>query len=431
VSPTWTSLRVRNYRIYASGSVVSNVGTWMGRVGQDWLVLTQLTNHSASALGIVTGLQFLPFILLAPFTGMVADRFSKRHVLFVTQSFLGLSALVLAALTLTGHVQLWQVYVIAFLQGVATALDNPARQSFVSEMVPTDSLSNAVALNGASFNLGRLVGPGVAGLVIAAFGTGWALAVNGLSFAFVLASLVAMRGRDLTPAPRAVGKGQIRQGIAYVRSRPDIMLVMGLVFVLGTFGMNFQITTALMATTEFHRGPTEYGLLGSIMAVGSLGGALLAARRKVPRLRVLMLALTGFTVSAGLGALAPTYVLFAVTLVPMGLAALTAMTTANAMVQLSVDPQMRGRVMALYMAVFMGGTPLGAPIVGWVGEAFGARWTIGLGALAVGLSVVVVALLLARRDNVQVSYASHRRPRFSITVEPAGSVGTAAPQAVR
>jgi len=436
VSPTWTSLRVRNYRIYASGSVVSNVGTWMGRVGQDWLVLTQLTNHSASALGIVTGLQFLPFILLAPFTGMVADRFSKRHVLFATQSFLGLSALVLAALTLaaltlTGHVQLWQVYVIAFLQGVATALDNPARQSFVSEMVPTDSLSNAVALNGASFNLGRLVGPGVAGLVIAAFGTGWALAVNGLSFAFVLASLVAMRGRDLTPAPRAVGKGQIRQGIAYVRSRPDIMLVMGLVFVLGTFGMNFQITTALMATTEFHRGPTEYGLLGSIMAVGSLGGALLAARRKVPRLRVLMLALTGFTVSAGLGALAPTYVLFAVTLVPMGLAALTAMTTANAMVQLSVDPQMRGRVMALYMAVFMGGTPLGAPIVGWVGEAFGARWTIGLGALAVGLSVVVVALLLARRDNVQVSYASHRRPRFSITVEPAGSVGTAAPQAVR
>ncbi len=431
MSPTWASLRVRNYRIYATGSVVSNVGTWMGRVGQDWLVLTQLTNHSASALGLVTGLQFLPFILLAPFTGMVADRFSKRHVLFATQSFLGVSALVLAALTLTGHVQLWHVYTIAFLQGVATALDNPARQSFVSEMVPKDRLSNAVALNSASFNLGRLVGPGVAGLVIAAFGTGWALAVNGFSFAFVLASLVAMRGGDLTPAPRAEGKGQIRQGIAYVRSRPDIMLVMGLVFVLGTFGMNFQITTALMATTEFHRGPTEYGLLGSIMAVGSLGGALLAARRKTPRLRVLLVALTGFTVTAGLGALAPTYDLFALILVPMGLFALTAMTTANAMVQLSVDPQMRGRVMALYMAVFMGGTPVGAPIVGWVGEAFGARWTIGLGAVAVGLSVVAVALLLVRRDNVQVSYASHRRPRFSVTVAPVGAVDSSSPQAVR
>ena len=431
MSPTWASLHVRNYRIYATGSVVSNVGTWMGRVGQDWLVLTQLTNHSAGALGLVTGLQFLPFILLAPFTGMVADRFSKRHVLLATQSFLGVSALVLAALTLTGQVQLWHVYLIAFLQGVATALDNPARQSVVSEMVPKDRLSNAVALNSASFNLGRLVGPGVAGLVIAAFGTGWALAVNGFSFAFVLASLVAMRGGDLTPAPRAEGKGQIRQGIAYVRSRPDIMLVMGLVFVLGTFGMNFQITTALMATTEFHRGPTEYGLLGSIMAVGSLGGALLAARRKTPRLRVLLVALTGFTVTAGLGALAPTYDLFALTLVPMGLFALTAMTTANAMVQLSVDPQMRGRVMALYMAVFMGGTPVGAPIVGWVGEAFGARWTIGLGAVAVGLSVVAVALLLVRRDNVQVSYASHRRPRFSVTVAPVGAVDSSSPQAVR
>ncbi len=428
MSPTFASLHVRNYRIYATGSVVSNVGTWMGRVGQDWLVLTQLTNHSAGALGIVTGLQFLPFILLAPFTGMIADRFSKRHVLFATQSFLGLSALVLAALTLSGHVQLWQVYLIAFLQGIATAVDNPARQSFVSEMVPKEKLTNAVALNSASFNLGRLVGPGVAGLVIAAFGTGWALAVNGLSFAFVLASLLSMRGRELTPAPPARGKGQIREGVAYVRSRPDIMLVMGLVFVLGTFGMNFQITTALMATTEFHRGPTEYGLLGSIMAVGSLGGALLAARRRSPRLRVLLIALGGFTISTFLGALAPTYVLFAVTLVPMGLAALTAMTTANAMVQLSVDPQMRGRVMALYMAVFMGGTPLGAPIIGWVGEVFGARWTIGIGSVAVALSLVAVAVLLSRRENVQVSYASHRRPRFRVSVGP---VDTPAPQAVR
>jgi MFS family permease len=397
MSPTFASLHVRNYRIYATGSVVSNVGTWMGRVGQDWLVLTQLTNHSAGALGIVTGLQFLPFLILAPFAGMVADRFSKRHILFATQSFLGLSALVLAALTLSHQVQLWHVFVIAFLQGVATALDNPARQSFVSEMVPTDSLTNAVALNSASFNLGRLVGP----------------------------------GDDLSPAPRARGKKQIRQGIAYVRSRPDILLIMGLVFVLGTFGMNFQITTALMATTEFHRGPTEYGLLGSIMAVGSLGGALLAARRRSPRLRVLLVALSGFTVSTALGALAPTYLLFALALVPMGLCALTAMTTANAMVQMSVDPQMRGRVMALYMAVFMGGTPVGAPIIGWIGETLGARWTIGIGSVAVGLSLLGVAALLVRRDNVQVSFASHRRPRFSVRVDSAQPVDARTSQAVR
>ncbi|MEP6649314.1 MAG: MFS transporter [Lapillicoccus sp.] len=428
MSPTFASLSVRNYRIYASGSLVSNVGTWMGRVGQDWLVLTQLTDHSSSALGLVTGLQFLPFLLLAPVTGMIADRFSKRHVLMTTQSFLALSAMALAVLTLTGHVELWHVYVIAFLQGVATAVDNPARQSFVSEMVPKDRLTNAVALNSASFNAGRLIGPGVAGLVIAAVGTGWALLVNGLSFGFVLASLLAMRVRDLRPTPRARGKGQIRQGLAYVRSRPDVMLVMALVFVLGTFGMNFQITTALMATKEFHEGATEYGMLGSIMAIGSLAGALLAARRKAPRLRVLLIALAGFTVATAVGALAPNYEVFALALVPIGLSSLTALTTANAMVQLSVDPQMRGRVMALYMAVFMGGTPLGAPIIGWLGDVLGPRWTIGIGTVAVGLSLVAVAAYLHRRENVQVRYESHRRPRFSITVEPADQPQ---PEAVR
>jgi MFS family permease len=204
-----------------------------------------------------------------------------------------------------------------------------------------------------------------------------------------------------------------------VRSRPDVLLVLALVFVLGTFGMNFQITTALMATKEFHEGPTEYGMLGSIMAIGSLAGALLAARRKRPRLRVLLVALAGFTVATAVGSLAPTYEVFALSLVPIGLASLTALTTANAMVQLAVDPQMRGRVMALYMAVFMGGTPLGAPVIGWIGDAFGARWTIGIGALAVGLSLVAVAAYLLRRQNVQVRYQSRRRPRLRITVEPA------------
>ena len=214
----------------------------------------------------------------------------------------------------------------------------------------------------------------------------------------------------------------------YVRSRPDVMLVMALVFVLGTFGMNFQITTALMATKEFHEGPTGYGMLGSIMAIGSLAGALLAARRKAPRLRILLLALAGFTVSTAIGALAPTYEIFALALIPIGLSSLTALTTANAMVQLSVDPQMRGRVMAIYMAVFMGGTPVGAPIIGWIGDVLGARWTIGIGTLAVGLSLVAVAVYLRRRENVRVHYESHHRPRFSITKDP---VDQPAPEAVR
>ncbi|MDR6862768.1 MFS transporter [Phycicoccus sp. 3266] len=430
MSPTFASLSVRNYRIYATGAFVSNIGTWMGRVAQDWLVLTELTRHSSSALGIVTGLQFLPFLLLAPWTGVVADRFAKRRLLAVTQTALALSSLGLGLVTVTGHAQLWMVYVAALWTGVATAFDNPARQTFVSEMVPRDRLTNAVSLNSASFNAGRLIGPGLAGLTIAAFGTGWTLLTNTLTFVAVLLALAAMRGSELKPAPRlARGKGAIKEGVRYVRNRPDIQLVMLLVFVLGTFGMNFQVTTALMATKEFGKGPEEYGLLGSIMAIGSLTAALLSARRAEARLRTLLIALVGFTVATAFASLAPTYVLFAVALVPTGLAALTALTTANAMVQTRVDAAMRGRVMALYMAIFMGGTPLGAPLIGWIGDAWGPRWTIAIGTIAVGITLVAVSYWLAKHENVQVTYESKGRPRLRIrTTAP---VSEPVPEAVR
>ena len=430
MSPTFASLSVRNYRIYATGAFVSNIGTWMGRVAQDWLVLTELTRHSSSALGIVTGLQFLPFLLLAPWTGVVADRFAKRRLLAVTQTALALSSLGLGLVTVTGHAQLWMVYVAALWTGVATAFDNPARQTFVSEMVPRDRLTNAVALNSASFNAGRLIGPGLAGLTIAAFGTGWTLLTNTLTFIAVLLALAAMRTSELKPAPRlARGKGAIKEGVRYVRNRPDIQLVMLLVFVLGTFGMNFQVTTALMATKEFGKGPEEYGLLGSIMAIGSLTAALLSARRAQARLRTLLVALVGFTAATAFASLAPTYVLFAIALVPTGLAALTALTTANAMVQTRVDAAMRGRVMALYMAIFMGGTPLGAPLIGWIGDAWGPRWTIAIGTIAVGVTLVAVSYWLAKHENVQVTYESKARPRLRIrTTAP---VSEPVPEAVR
>ena len=431
MSPTFSSLSVRNYRIYATGAFISNIGTWMGRVAQDWLVLTELTNHSSSALGIVTGLQFLPFLLLAPWAGMIADRYPKRVILAITQSALALSALALGVLALTGTAQLWMVYAIALFTGVATAVDNPARQTFVSEMVPRERLANAVSLNSASFNAGRLIGPGVAGLTIAAFGTGWTLMLNTLTFVAVLVALASMVPGELRPAPMLDRrKGAIREGVTYVRSRPDIMLVMALVFVLGTFGMNFQITTALMATKEFGKGPEEYGLLGSIMAIGSLTAALLSARRARPRLRILLVAFAGFTISSGLAALAPSYPLFALALVPVGLSALTALTTANAMVQLSVDSAMRGRVMALYMAIFMGGTPLGAPVIGWIGDVWGPRWTIGIGTIAVGLVTVAVSGWLVKHENVQVTYESQRRPRLRIRTVPA-PVSEPVPEAVR
>ncbi len=415
MSPTFASLSVRNYRIWFFGALVSNIGTWMARVAQDWLVLTELTDHSASALGVVTGLQFLPFLLLAPWAGAVADRFPKRSLLMITQTALGLVSLTTGALVVLDVAQLWQIYVLALLQGITTAFDNPARQAFVSEMVPNDRLANAVALNSASFNAGRLIGPGIAGLVIALWGTGPALLLNAATFAAVLTSLATLDRTRLTPAPRAGGRGSIREGLTYVRGRPDLQLVMLLVFVLGTFGMNFQITMALMATKVFAKGPGEFGLLGSIMAIGSLSAALWSARRANPRLRHLLVALIAFTVSATLAAVAPTYPIFALALIPVGLAALSALTTANAMVQLRTSPVMRGRVMALYMAIFMGGTPFGSPLIGWIGDHFGARWTIAIGPIAVGLTLVVVAIAVIRRENVRVSLDRRPWPALRIT----------------
>ena len=418
MSSTFRALEVRNYRIYASGAFISNIGTWMGAVAQNWLVLAELTDYSSRALGLIVGLQFLPFVLLAPFTGMIADRFPKRRILFATQGFMAALMLLTSVLVLTGTMRLWMIFTMAALLGSTMAIDNPARQTIVAEMVPREILPNAVALNSASFNAGRLIGPAVAGLTIAHWGTGYAFLLNGLSFIAVLTCLVLLRPGEMHATPLTRGRGAIRDGFAYVKRRRDIQLVMLLVFVFGTFGMNFQITIALMATTVFGKGPTEFGLLGSIVAIGSLTGALMSARRGTARLRTLLVALTGFTVAATLAALAPSYATFAVLLVALGYTALTALTTANAMVQTRVDPMVRGRVMALYMAIFMGGTPAGAPIIGWIGDTFGARWTIGIAPIAIGITLAAVAVYLARSENVRVSFETQRRPRLLITTEP-------------
>lgn len=421
MSPTFRALEVRNYRIYAAGAFVSNIGTWMGAIAQNWLVLTELTDHSSQALGLVVGLQFLPFVVLAPFTGMIADRYPKRRILLATQSFMGSLMLLTSILVFTGTIRLWMMFVMAALLGSAMAIDNPARQTIVSEMVPIDTLANAVALNSASFNAGRLIGPGVAGLAIAQWGTGLAFLLNAISFLAVIAALSTLRPGEMLPTPLARGRGAIRDGFAYVKRRRDIQLVMLLVFVFGTFGMNFQITTALMATTVFGKGPTEFGILGSVVAIGSFIGALMSARRGTARLRTLLLALSGFTVASTAAALAPSYVTFAVLLVVLGFTALTALTTANAMVQTRVDPLLRGRVMALYMAIFMGGTPVGAPIIGWIGDVFGARWTIGIAPVAIGITLIGVAISLMRSENVRVSFETQPRPRLLISSEPVRS----------
>ena len=382
LSPTFRSLSNRNYRLYASGAVVSNVGTWMQRVAQDWLVL-QLSHGSGTALGITTGLQFLPILLLSPYAGLIADRFPKRRLLQVTQLMLAVPALVLGLLAVTGVAQTWQVFVLAFVFGIGSAFDAPARQSFVSEIVGPDDLTNAVGLNSASFNLARMIGPALAGVLIAAFGsgvpaTGAVILVNAVSYGAVIISLQRMRERDLMPATREKRHpGMIREGVRYTLPRPDLMLILTIVFFAGTFGLNFQITSALMATEVFDKGAGEYGLLGTTLAIGSLSGALLAARRVRIRHRLVILAgARPSGVAEIVAGLLPSYLTFAIWTPVLGMASLTLITSANATFQMSVAPAMRGRVMALYMMVFMGGTPVGAPIIGWVGETFGPRWTL-------------------------------------------------------
>ena len=412
MSPTFQALSIRNFRLYSLGGLISNTGTWMQRVAQDWLVL-ELTS-SGSALGITTGLQFLPFLLVSPFAGLIADRYSKRRVLALTQVGMAASAGLLGLFAVTGTATVWHVYVLALLFGIGTAFDAPARQSFVIEMVGRDNLPNAVGLNSASFNLGRIIGPAVAGFLIAALGsgvtaTGWVILLNALSYLAVLSSLRAMRASELSPsAPLEQGKGMLREGLGYVLARPELVFVFVVAFAAGTFGLNFQMTTALMATGEFHKGAGQYGLLGSFLAIGSLTGALLAARRGRPRRVVLVLAALAFGSAEVVAGLMPTYWLFAAWLPVVGVAALTMLNSLQTVVQLSVDPDIRGRVVALYMMTLMGGTPLGAPVIGWIGETFGPRWTLIAGGAATLAIVMAATIWLMRAERISLSDVSLR-----------------------
>ncbi|SER71113.1 Predicted arabinose efflux permease, MFS family [Propionibacterium cyclohexanicum] len=397
-SRTFASFAQRNYRYYFAGALVSNTGTWMQRTSQDWLVLTQLTNHSTSALGIVSALQFLAMPFLAPLAGAVTDRFPKRKLLLVTQTLLGLTTLMLWALVASGTVELWHVYLFAFVQGIVASFDNPARQAFVSEMVPDALISNAVGLNSMSFNAARLIGPGIAGLLIAAFGVAPGMLINTVSFLAMILALVSMNAHHLHPAAPRRGRGSAREGLAYIAHRPDLIMVMVMVFMLGTFGINYQITNAAMATRVFHRGPAGYGMLGTIMSVGTLAAALIAARRRRPRLSTLVIGMTGFTLSTIASALAPSYLSFAILLIPAGLFGIVTMTCANSMVQMGTEASKRGRVMAVYMAIVMGGTPVGAPIIGWVGDVLGPRQMVLVGPLATGLTTLgVLGFLMVHR----------------------------------
>jgi len=419
LATTFRSLRSRNYRIWAAGALVSNIGTWMQRTAQSWLVLTELTHGNATAVGIVQALQFGPQMLLLPWTGFAADRFDRRRLLMATQAAMGLLALGLGLLTVSGLVELWQVYGFALLFGCASAFDAPARQTFVADLVGETDLANAVALNSTSFNAARMIGPAVAGLLIASVGTGWAFILNGISFGAVLISLCFLRLSELYAEARAGrAPGSLLAGFQYVWGRPDLRAIVITLFLISTFGFNFAIFISTMAVNVFHADAGLYGLLSSVMAVGTIVGSLLAAGRDRPHFVHLFSGAAVFGLGCTLAAIMPNPWLFAAALAVIGVSALTFANTSNSLMQITTEPAMRGRVMAIRLAVALGCTPVGAPFVGWVADRFGPRWSVGVAA-ASGIAAAIVALHhLAKHHRLRLRIEAGRL-RFRVEEEAA------------
>lgn len=410
--PMFRSFSIFNYRVWFIGALVSNIGAWMQATALSWVVLTELTDNDAAAMGVTMALQFAPPLLLVGVTGWVADRFERRRLLVVTQSLLLLLGVAIGVLLLLGVMTLPIMYSFALALGVIAAFDNPARQAFVSDLVSREIASNAVALNAASFNGARMIGPAVAGVLIVAVGTGWVFLVNGVTFLGMIVALLLIRTDELIPRVKAPGASRLADGFRYVARRPDLIVTFSMVFLVGAFGMNFPIFASTMAL-EFGQEADGYGLLSSILAIGSLAGALMAARRDRARIRVVIGGTLLFAVAATVSALMPTYWLYAVTLMFTGFAVVTMLTTANGFVQTTTDPALRGRVLALYMAILMGGTPIGAPIVGWAAAEFGPRVAILLGAGAALVAFAIGATWLI------VSGRLHRseQNRFRLTID--------------
>jgi len=386
----------------------------MQRTAQDWIVLAELTDRNATAVGIVMALQFGPSLALLPLTGYAADHFDRRKLLLCTQGAQALLALALGLLTVTGAVQLWHVYVFALLLGCVTAFDAPVRQTFVAELVSDALLANAVALNSMSFNAARMIGPAMAGLLIARIGSGWVFLINAASFLAVIAALGALRVDELHRKDRAVRKvGGLLEGFRYVSRRPPLIVVLAMLFLIMTFGINFPVFVSTMAVGVFHAGSHEFGLLSSMLAIGSVTGALFAAGRDKTPAALLLVAAAAFGASLALAAAMPTYLSFGLVLIVVGLSAQTFNTTANSTVQLWTEPVMRGRVMAIYMAIAMGCTPLGAPLVGWIADRFGPRWALAVGASSGFLAALLGVAYLVRYRGLRLRLEG-LRPRVTL-----------------
>lgn len=390
-SKTFYSLRFANFRLWFVSNLFAATAMWMQRVAQIWVVLVVLTDNDAFAVGMTTALQFLPQLIFGFFGGALADWMDRRLMLQITQFGVALLGLILGLLLLTGSAQLFEIYLIAFVTGIFDALAISQRQTFISELVPADCLPNAVGLNSMAFNIARLIGPALAGVLIAVLGPGWVFVINTVIFVIPVVTLALMRRENFFVVKRGVRRrGMIREGFAYVQSRSDLKAIIFLITLTGAFGFNLQMTQAFMATDVYAKGPGEYGLLGTMLAVGSLSGALLAARRAHPRFAMVISGVFFFGLAEALLALCPTYWAFAVMSIPAGFFMITLLTAANALIQTSTPESLRGRVLSIYFVFNLGATPIGSPLVGWVGKIFGARWSIGLGALAcMGAAIAV------------------------------------------
>ena len=411
MSSMFSSLAIPNYRRYFIGCLSGNIGGWMSVTAKSWLVLVELTKGSAITLGWLTTVMFLPQFLFQPLGGMLADRFPKRRIAMITQALLCLSATTLSVLVVSHSIQLWQVFALALFDGTVGAFDGPARQSFVSELVPGSLLTNAIALNSSSWNAARLFGPAIAGVLIAMFGTGHAFMVNACSFLVLIFMLWRMdtslfyisRPADHThPEHRA--RGGLMEGARYIMARPQLALLFFTAFMMGTFGFNYSITNTLMATAVFHKGAGEYGMLGSIMGIGSLTGALLAARREKPRIRFVFVFLGGFALSLVFSALSPHFWIFAAVMIPIGLCSVSVMVVANSIIQSELPHNLRGRVMALWGIATLGLTPAVSPALGWVGDQFGARATVWVGAVAIAVTFAYMAWNLFGKQHIRVHH---------------------------
>lgn len=427
---TFTALQVRNFRLFVAGLFVSSTGGWVQRIAQDWLVLT-LTG-SATAVGVTTALQFLPTLLLGLFGGVIADRFPKRLTLLVTQSTMGTLAAVLATLALSGHVQVWHVYTLALILGLATAVDNPTRQSFVSEMVGRERVRNAISMVSSTFQLGGLIGPAVGGAMIGAVGTGWAFALNAATFAASISALLLMREHELPrSSARSASQGMrlrdgLRDGLKYAAHEPAVRWALVLVGIFGMFTISLPVTLTAFADVVFHTGATGYGVLNSVVAVGSLAGALLSARRLRPaRLRNLVGIAAVLAVTEMVAALAPSLWTFLPLLCALGLATLMFLTAAQSMVQLTTPDGLRGRVAGIYNLVFIGGGAVGGPLVGWIDENYGGRIGLLLAGLLPAAATIVVAATLARSGRLRLvvrptgSRSPWRQPPLRLQLEQA------------